>query len=811
MTTDARSLTPRQVEVLAAVDHYQEALGEPAPAAHVARTLGVSHERVRAMFRSLNALGWLRGPASPAALARALPGHDPLEKIQLPDDELMPDSPAMAARQPSLFPPERASLPPGFVEMPPLSLRADVAVQSADIEGRTVELIFSTGAPVERYDWMNDCRYLETLGLDPKNVRLDRLNSGGPLLDAHGAYSVADILGSVVPGSVSLAKAQARCTVRFSRRAEVEPVWQDVRDGIIRSVSVGYRVYKFVETSGEGNALPVREAVDWEPFEVSMVPIPADAGAKVRGERSAELNPCEIVTRSEGTVPQPAANPEPPKQEQQPANPGSKKETRAMDPKTQSEFVVEHDEDAPVHRRAPAPAKTDIELAREAERARNKSITDACRAVSLPQSFMDTLRDSGKPWGECSDLIFAEVAKRGGDNRNGGGNGGGQTPTEILVGDDPLVHKRAAVENAILHRVAPDMLTPPDAEGKQKQAFPLSAEGREYMGMGLLDIARMFLRARGIRTNGLSKIELAGVALSARDGMGMHTVSDFPKLLADVTNKVLRMAYDAAPQTFLPLVRSISLPDFKTSKQLQLGEAPALMEVLEHGEFTSGTITESKEEFGLKTYGRKFAITRTSLINDDLSAFSRVPMAFGRAARNKESDIVWALITANAALADTIAIFHASHANLAGSGGAISVTTIGAGRAAMRIQTGLDGATLMNVSPRYLVVPAAKETLADQFVSTALLAYQAAQVNPFAGRLTVISEPRLDANSATAWYLFASPDQIDMILTANLEGQSGPTVENRLGFEIDGLEIKCRHDFGAKVVDFRGMYKDPGA
>ena len=68
-----------------------------------------------------------------------------------------------------------------------------------------------------------------------------------------------------------------------------------MHDGIIRSVRVGYRVYKFEETTGKGaNALPVRKAIDWEPFEVSMVPIPADAGAKVRSG-SADANPCEIV------------------------------------------------------------------------------------------------------------------------------------------------------------------------------------------------------------------------------------------------------------------------------------------------------------------------------------------------------------------------------------------------------------------------------------------------------------------------------------------------------------------------------------
>ena len=71
--------------------------------------------------------------------------------------------------------------------------------------------------------------------------------------------------------------------------------------------------------------------------------------------------------------------------------------------------------------------------------------------------------------------------------------------------------------------------------------------------------------------------------------------------------------------------------------------------------------------------------------------------------------------------------------------------------------------------------------------------------------------PRLDAASATAWYLAASPNQIDTIEYAYLEGQQGAYIETRNGFDVDGVEIKCRLDFGAKAIDWRGLYKNPGA
>ena len=179
------------------------------------------------------------------------------------------------------------------VDLFPLSLRADVG--AVDDEKRTVELIFSTGAAVERFDYWAGKRYREVLSMDPAHIRLDRLNAGAPLLDSHSAWSVGDVLGTVEPGSARVEKKRALATVRFSKRDSVKDIWQDVRDGIIRNVSVGYRVHKFVEDAGKDGAIPTRTAIDWEPFEISMVSMPADAGAKVRSGDKSLTNLCVLV------------------------------------------------------------------------------------------------------------------------------------------------------------------------------------------------------------------------------------------------------------------------------------------------------------------------------------------------------------------------------------------------------------------------------------------------------------------------------------------------------------------------------------
>jgi len=235
--------------------------------------------------------------------------------------------------------------------------------------------------------------------------------------------------------------------------------------------------------------------------------------------------------------------------------------------------------------------------------------------------------------------------------------------------------------------------------------------------------------------------------------------------------------------------------------------------VNEKGEFTHGSIAESKETYKLATYGRIVSITRQVIINDDLSAFTRIPAGFGVAAATLESDTVWGIVTGNPNMGDGVALFHANHANLnSGGGSALALAGLGTGMAAMAKQKGLDGITVLNVQPRYLAVPVALQLTAFQLVAANLAPAQSANVVPdYIRALTSIAEPRLDAASATAWYLFASLDQIDTVEYAYLEGQDGVYIETRQGFDVDGVEIKARLDFGAKAIDWRGMQKNAGA
>ncbi|HKW84093.1 MAG TPA: peptidase, partial [Burkholderiaceae bacterium] len=132
----------------------------------------------------------------------------------------------------------------------------------------------------------------------------------------------------------------------------------------------------------------------------------------------------------------------------------------------------------------------------------------------------------------------------------------------------------------------------------------------------------------------------------------------------------------------------------------------------------------------------------------------------------------------------------------------------------MRLQKGLQSEEL-NLAPAYLIVPATQEQLAYQYTSSQYTPATSANINEFrsGGRTAVepIVEAVLDATSTTAWYLAASTGQVDTVEYCYLQGAAGPVIESEVGFEVDGISYKCRLDFAAKAVDFRGLYKNPGA
>ena len=659
-------------------------------------------------------------------------------------------------------------------------------IEETDAEAHVFNMVFTTGATVRKYDFFADEMYDEELVVNDTSVRLGRLNAGAPVLDTHNDTSLDSIKGVVIAGSARIEGGLGYASFKVDAGPENEPVIRKIRDGIIRNVSVGYRVHKREVIRNDG-AVPLYRIIDWEPYEISLVPIGADAGAGIRS--NPRSFPCEVFyfsthpkekrtmsynetqpTDHPATEPTPAANPPADAPENPPATPAT-----PANPATPPEN--------------PGSEEARAEGMR-LERQRVAEVTKIVRAAKLPDSFTQKLVNDGTHVQQARKLVLDELARKNGE--------GGEIRPQISVTRDEMDSMRAMAENALLHRHDPNR-------------YKLDDGAREFRGLTLMELGREILKRRGIDTRGLSKSELAGTMLGMETRGGFHSTSDFANIVLNVANKQLRTAYEAAPQTFKPFTRQVNAPDFKTIARVQLGDAPTLDKINESGEFKRGTISDGKEQYALATYGKVVAINRQTIINDDLGAFTRLPEMFGRAAADLQSDTVWGIITANAAMGDGVALFHATHGNLDGVNAAISVSTLGLGRAGMRKQKGLNG-RFINVQPKYLIVPASLETVAQQYVTQTNIVYaKSSDYNPFANTLQVIAEPRLDANSLLSWYLAADPAQIDTIEYCFLEGQEGVYLESRLGFDVDGLELKARLDFAAKAIDWRGFWKNTGA
>ncbi|WP_137154840.1 prohead protease/major capsid protein fusion protein [Rhizobium sp. FKL33] len=170
------------------------------------------------------------------------------------------------------------------------------SVASFDPEDRSVEVVWSTGAAVKRYSW-DEGYYMEELSMEPKAIRMDRFKSGMSLLDSHDNEKMAARLGTVIPDSVKIAGGKGYARVKLSRNQAAEAIYQDLVDGHPIQIPVGYKIHRYEKIEGNQKTLPTLRATDWEPMEISVVAIPADAGAFSRSEPQKEsLQMSEVLT-----------------------------------------------------------------------------------------------------------------------------------------------------------------------------------------------------------------------------------------------------------------------------------------------------------------------------------------------------------------------------------------------------------------------------------------------------------------------------------------------------------------------------------
>lgn len=642
--------------------------------------------------------------------------------------------------------------------LPPQLREARLLPETFNAEARTIEVVWTTGARVRRYDWWLEEYYDEELQVDTAAVDLTRLNSGScAVLDSHRTYGGLDAQLGVVERAW-LADGVGHAQLRLSARDDLAGIVADIVSGIIRNISVGYTVQRYVIDKPEGQPAIYR-AVEWTPHELSFVTVPADAAATTRNAPTAQGAPCVFTRADSQEIPMP-----------QPAT------TRAADP------VAPQDDQNPnvVTPPAPAPAGNDAGNARAAE------IVELAARHGMTERTADWLR-AGHSVEKVRGLILDELATRD-------AAAGGHINRISNVTEDEQDLQRSAFAHALLGRA--QVIDP-----STKRVFAVTGDN-PLRGLTLLDMARRSLERAGVRTDGMQKLELVGRAFT-------QSGSDFPILLENAMHKALQSAYALAPDTWSRWCATGTVSDFRAHNRYRLGSIGNLDALNELGEFKNKTIPDGeKASITAGTKGNIINLSRQAIINDDLGAFIGLAVTFGRAAKRTIEADAYAYLASNPTMSDGIALFHASHGNL-GTTGAPSVTTIDEARVLMASQKDVSGNDFLDLRPAVWLGPlsygsAARVANNSEYDPDANNKLQ--RPNSVRGLFRdVVDTPRI---ADSKWYMFADPNDAPVIEVAFLDGVTEPFLDQEDGFSVDGVRWKARLDYGIAAIDYRGAARN---
>ncbi|MFO0162248.1 MAG: prohead protease/major capsid protein fusion protein [Alphaproteobacteria bacterium] len=648
--------------------------------------------------------------------------------------------------------------------------RAITAPATVDRAARTVEVVWSTGARARNFV-PSLGGITEELDMSPNAVRMAQLGSGNaPVLNTHRSSDARDVLGRVIAARLEGGRGHAR--LQFSGAADVEPLWQRIADGTLRAVSIGYRVHRYDQRPDPVSGEMIYRAVDWEPFEISIVPIPVDRDAQVRGTAPQGAPSFAIEPALE--------NEEPPMTETTPETPAAPSAPPAASPPATTTVETPPDLEA---------------LRAEAQRTERERISgidgaiDAARALVGTETAAHIRREAvDRGWhpDQARRSLFDAMVKSAAPPaiparpETGPGH---DSPSEILD----------AMAEALAARSMP---------GYQPQGAGRHAE---FMGWRPSDMIGELLRVRGERNVPRNPTLLAERAF--------HTTSDFPLLLSAAANKMLLAAYQPAAPSYRQIFLRRDFRDFKPHRHLRVGDFPTLMPLMENGEIQAGTMSESQEIVLLQTFARRIRVTRPMLVNDDLGAFTDFAAAIGRRVADFENATAYALVNQANGDGPTLtsgpaAVFGtaAARLNKAAAGSALDINNLANGRAAILRQKTLDGLPISVGNAMKLLVGPSLELPARQ-LTVSVGATQISNANIYAGFVQPLVEPLIPNNR---WYLFADPPTAPVYVYGYLNGAEGPQVTTGPVSGVDGVEVSVIFDFGVGAIDWRGAWFNPG-
>lgn len=712
------------------------------------------------------------------------------------------------------------------------------SIEIADV-GSQLKAVIATENPIPRWDEETKQVVNEVLLMEGIVWRGGRNQI--PIVDSHNDQTVRNIFGSIQNMGIDYQLGELSGTPSFASDDEAQTIAKRMKEGHINDFSItGQPIETLFIKRGETYTTQRGQVIDgpafihtkWQPINASICATGADEQSTVRRSYT-DLN--RKVTRMDeallsqlsamglpdgmtdanqvlawvvgklGEKPMPEV--ENMAEEVKPVEPMPEVE-KMFGEKPVENMASEKMPEAEVARQAKTVEA--IKRALESDKVRRKEIQAACTLAKVERAFADELCDSQVPLSEARKRIIERMATQ---------------PLGTSVGADVRV---TGDGNEKFYNAVRDGLIARSLRSAKLQVPKSISDNRDhedFTNFGLHRLAELVIRQRGISTDKMNAVDVAKVAMGNREACrrfrierdAYHTTGSFTNLLLDATNKTLLAGYEESPYTWNLWARQApSVADFKNINRVRFSESPDPEMVPETQKYKEKANSDSKETYKVEKYGALFTVSWETVINDDLDAISRIPAMHGAACRRKVNKEVYSVLTSNPTMGDSVALFgsHTSGTNLAGASAAPSVTTLNTAFAAMRTQKGLSSDVILNIIPKFLIVPVALEATALELVNSTsyIVANGNSGVQNIYGvggtrNLTVIGEPNLDGNSATAWYLAADNSQIDTVEVSFLQGEESPVLEDEWDFNHDVYKYKVRQTFGVKAIDWRGLYK----
>ncbi len=617
----------------------------------------------------------------------------------------------------------------------------------------------------------------EILDHDPAAVDLTRLNEIGCVLFNHDRDKV---VGKVLRAWIEAGRGLAE--IEFDSDPDSDTIFQKVRTGTLKGVSVGYQIglteeVKPGQTSADGRFTgPCEIARKWWPLEVSIVSVPADETVGVgRQETAAETpegNPEPLqyikqeVTQMNDT--QRAANAEPEI---------VKDEIRAAEAATPV-AVPETNADA-------------VRQAVEAERARINEITGICRSFDMDaaqyisggqsvdqvrQAVLDALMHKNRPVS-----TGVHVTETGEDN-----------------------FRRDAVDGLLL-RTGVDGAVESPSTGAQK-----------FRNLSLRDLAIQCLSREGNRSMNDLLTTHPDDLYNELCRQFYNPSAAFPAIMDETIRKGIVRLYNNVPTTFQLFTSKGTLKDFKQTADHEyvIGGVGDWALVPENGEIKPDLPrTELLPQRKLDTYAKSFSMSRQAFINDDIGFLTEVPGLYATAAKKTIDKQVYQILVGNTAIFDGQKLFCEEHKNLLSTGEKPSLEALQNMILAMQQQTDHFGEPIY-INPRFIILPVGYEfDIYKVLHSTQVTGSNNNDVNPLYNYpIQVIQSPVINAlagEAAAPWFMVG--DGARGIQVDYLNGQETPTVRRMEAPGTLGFMWDMYLDWGIAVRDFRAIARNDGA